>query len=139
MSKILFECVIPGRPGILKNSKQIVRTRSGKTFLKASDKYAIWEKMAFQFIAKAGREQQIDFPVNLKCEFYFINHQYEPDISNAYQGIEDLLQKAKVLLDDKLIYSHDGSKKIFGARNDRIEITITPFQDVESELVGMDH
>lgn len=136
---ILFQCVIPGRPGILKNSKQIVRTKAGRTFMKASDRYAIWEKMAYEFINKASRQTQYDFPMNLQCQFYFVNHQYEPDLSNAYQGIEDLLQKTKVILDDKLIYSHDGSRKIFGARSNRIEITLTAFDENPSELGEKDH
>lgn len=139
MTPILFQCVIPGRPGILKNSKKVCRNpKSGAVFLKASDRYAIWEKMAYMHILKSSKQTQFDFPVNLACQFYFVNHQYEPDTSNAIQGIEDLLQKAKVILDDKLIYSLDGTRKIFGARVDRIEVTLTRHEIGESELVARD-
>jgi Holliday junction resolvase RusA-like endonuclease len=139
MTEILFTCVIPGRPGILKNSKQICRTRSGKTFLKASDKYAIWEHMALAHVKAQGQEQQINFPVNLACKFYFTNKKWEPDLDNCYAGVQDVLQKAGVLLDDSWIWAHDGSRKIFGARADRVEVTVTRFLDEDAELVGRDH
>lgn len=139
MSEILFTCVIPGRPGILKNSKKICRMRDGRTFLKSSDKYAIWEQMALEHVKAQGMADKINFPVNLSCKFYFTNKKWEPDLSNCYQGIEDVLQKTGVLLDDCWVYGHDGSRKIFGARNDRIEITITKFEDVANELTKQDH
>lgn len=140
MSEVLFQCVIPGRPGILKNSKKICRNKStGRAFLKASDKYEIWAAMARLHILKSGQQQKIAIPINLKCVFYFVNHAYEPDLSNAYQGIEDLLQQCNVILQDKLIYSHDGSRKIFGSRNDRIEITITKFNEASNDIKGSNH
>jgi Holliday junction resolvase RusA-like endonuclease len=63
-------------------------------------------------------------PVNLKAQFYFGNRKNEPDLSNLYQGIEDVLQKAGVIQNDKQIVSHDGSRKIFG-ESARVEIELT--------------
>ena len=92
----------------------------------SSDRYKQWEIYASMFIgkAKAGKPV-IDFPINLCVKFYFNDHQHEPDLSNLYQGLEDVLQKMNVIKNDKLIYSHDGSKKLFDDTKERIEITIT--------------
>lgn len=51
-----------------------------------------------------------------------------PDLSNLYQGPEDLLQKAKIIEDDHLIFSHDGSRRIYSPKN-FIEITLFKFED----------
>lgn len=63
-------------------------------------------------------------PINLCARFYFENHQHEADLSNLYGGIEDMLQECGVIEDDRLIVSHDGSRKIFG-EEPRCEIEIT--------------
>ena len=121
---ILFECVIPGRPGILKNSKKIIVVR-GRRIPVPSDRYNLWEKVASLYVYRLRPVTVIDFPVNLQAVFYFKNHAHEPDLSNSYQGIEDILAKQGVLKNDKLIYSHDGSRKVFGEPVERIEIKVT--------------
>ncbi|XGC82056.1 RusA family crossover junction endodeoxyribonuclease [Bdellovibrio bacteriovorus] len=127
MSEILFQCVIPGRARILKNGKAIRLNRKTKRpFIGTNDRYQAWALYASCFIARANvLKKPIDFPVRLTCKFYFKDHMHEPDLSNAYQGIEDLLQQLHVLKDDKLIYSHDGSEKIFGEEKERVEITLS--------------
>lgn len=121
---ILFECVIEGRPGILKNGKKLVRA-GGRIFPVSSDKYKAFEAKAYLIIKAAKSQPTINFPVNVCMKFFFKNYAHEMDLSNCYQGIEDILQKALVIENDKLIYGHDGSRKIFGAMNERIEISIT--------------
>lgn len=124
MTDVLFKCVIPGRPGILKNSKKLIRA-GGRVFPVSSDKYKKFEAFAYMHITKARKGMLIDFPVNVCMKFYCKNHAHEFDLSNAYQGLEDVLQKALIISNDKLIYSHDGSRKIFDDENERIEIEIT--------------
>lgn len=124
--EILFQCVIPGRPGIKKNGKQIRRNwRTGQPFLSSSDKYLIWAKMAKAHVEAHNFKTPINVPVNLQCQFFFKNHQNEPDLDNCYAGIQDVLQSSHVIDDDKLVYSHDGSKKVFGVKTERVEVTIT--------------
>lgn len=126
MSEILFHCVIPGRTRILKNNKKLIRLRgSGRMIPVSSDRYKKWELFASLFIARARKNPTIDFPVNLKIIFYFKDHQHEPDLSNAYQGVEDVLQKCDVIKNDKLVYSHDGSRKVFGSAVESVEIWVT--------------
>jgi Holliday junction resolvase RusA-like endonuclease len=126
----LFKITIPGRPRILKNSKKIGRNRfSGKIYVGKSDRYERWAFHMKTFFYRSYKGEAIDFPINIAFKFYFKDHAHEPDLSNAYQGLEDLLQLSGVIKNDKLIYSHDGSRKIFGDKNERIEITITRFEE----------
>jgi Holliday junction resolvase RusA-like endonuclease len=110
----LFKCVIPGRARILKNGKSIKKNFvTGKRFIGKSDRYARWEVFAKIFIYRSKPPAKpINFPVILKLTLYLKNHQHEPDLSNAYQGVEDILQKCGVIVNDRLIGGHDGSRKI---------------------------
>jgi Holliday junction resolvase RusA-like endonuclease len=124
--EILFQCVIPGRVRILKNSKKIIKLRgSNRRIPVPSLRYKRWEIYASLFIVRAKKGKPIDFPVNVSMRFYFKDHQHEADLSNLIQGPEDALQKYDVLKNDKFIYSLDGSRKIFGSDKECVEIIIT--------------
>lgn len=127
--EILFRCIIPGRVRILKNSKQLFKNRlTGKLFPAKSDRYKKWAVFAGLFVYRSRPAKPIDFPVNVKMIFYFKDHQHEADLSNCYQGVEDILQNEGVLTNDRLIYSHDGSRKVFGSGPERVEIIVTRFR-----------
>lgn len=125
MNEILFRVTIPGRAGILKNGKKLCRNRAtGKMFMRSSDRYEAWSKMAYLHIKQARIPSTINFPVNMAAKFYFKDKQSEADLSNLYQGVEDLLEDAGVLANDRLIVSHDGSGKFFG-EEPRVEVELT--------------
>lgn len=127
--EVLFKTTIPGRAGILKNSKQLcVNRKTGRRFMRSSERYQAFEKHAILHIRQVHIKSTIDFPVNLKAVFYFKDHQNEADLSNLYGGIEDILEDAGVLANDKLIYSHNGSAKRFGEGEPRCEIEITKYE-----------
>lgn len=113
----LFKVEIPGRVGIKKNSKQIIKT-SGRPFLISSKKFTAWERVASMHIyAKlhsfyAQYRFPLKEPMELEAEFYFKNHSGEADLSNCLSGPEDVLQKCGIILNDKLIYEIK-AKKIF--------------------------
>lgn len=46
------------------------------------------------------------------------------DLSNLYQGPEDALQKANIILDDAQIESHDGSCRVYGSKGKAIEVAL---------------
>ncbi len=83
-----------------------------------SDNYMKWERMALNAIVKAKLEHQIvepfAFNLHMRCLYEFQNRMGEPDLSALHEGIADTLQKAKIILNDRLIQSHDGSRKTFG-------------------------
>lgn len=126
---LLFSCKIPVQShAILKNSKQIRRTRAGKTFLTSSTK-AIKAKNDLVHTLKALRSrnqlQTISEPVIMKCTFVFDNYYTKkghisknlPDISNLYQLPEDCLEAAGIIENDRLIDGHDGSRRKPGNEN----------------------
>ena len=126
---ILFSCTLTGRVKQKKNSMRIRRHGYFKSSIAPSDVYELWATDAALEISSAWRRRPpIRKPVNAKMVFYLKNHQHEADLSNMYQGIEDLLQECGVLVNDKLIYSHDGSRKVFGQALERVEIELTPFK-----------
>ncbi len=130
MSEILFKCTIPGRSRILKNSKRIARnSRTKKIFLIPSTVYERWALFASVFISRAKKMETIDFPVHVCMKFYFKNHAHEADLDNLFSGPNDLLQSCDIIKSDKLIYSYDGSRKIFGEERERVEIEIKKFAD----------
>ena len=120
---MIFRCEIPGRAGIKKNSRRHFFA-GGRPVSAPSKRYEVWKQTAIahikQRIAHHGAFRTIDFPVILKCTFCYENRKNEQDLSNAYQGVEDILQELKLIENDKLIYGHDGSRKIFGGENKTI-------------------
>ena len=119
--------MLPGRVGIKKNGKSAFISK-GRAFITTSQNYKKWARDASLHILQQKNRTQtqlpIKGPITLTCRFYFPNHQWEADLSNLYQGIEDILQELGIIEDDKLIYSHDGSRKIFGAQDFYTEIEI---------------
>jgi Holliday junction resolvase RusA-like endonuclease len=119
---------IPGRVGILKNGKSIF-VKHGRLFVIPKQKYVDWEKMAVLECKSQFRGETIDTPVEMRAKFYFPNHQHEIDCSNGVQGPEDVLQKAGVIKDDKLIY-REVLEKFFG-HEPRVEIKIFAYKENE--------
>lgn len=98
---------IPGRPKVLKNSKRIFGGGPGrKRIVLPSSAYTKWEQNAMTALRarlKAKPVALIDFEVAVVMRFYFANRQSQSDLSNLTEGPADVLQKANVLADDKLI------------------------------------
>ena len=121
MEQILFKCTIPGRPYVKKNGAKVYGNKYVTT-----KQYRAWEKNAALFInsvASMYPAAQLPFSgkFRLKAVFYFENGSSEPDLSALYEGIQDLLQKLGIIENDKFIYSHDGSTKVIGTTQPRLE------------------
>lgn len=125
----MIHITMKGRPGIKKNGRRIFR-KKGRTVNIPSEKYEAW-KLEFMWLLKDAMKKEgvtapINAPVNLKLVIYFKNHAHEPDLSNSYQGIEDCLEEVGIISNDKLIYSHDGSRKVFGKTSeDHFEVFLS--------------
>lgn len=50
-------------------------------------------------------------PLWLRCQFY-VGKGVEPDLANAINGIQDLMQEAGILKNDRWVKSVDGSRVI---------------------------
>lgn len=115
MTKKLF--ILPGAPIILKNSKQIRYNRkTGKRFIGSSDRATNAKKTSVMIMASQNRGPVITEPVEVTMTFCGAwNHGggNVPDLSNLYQYYEDCLQSAGVIADDRLIESHDSSRRVY--------------------------
>lgn len=118
---LIAKITIPGRVAILKNSKRIFG-RGRKKIVIPSPKYVAWEDEALAAVLGSYKGQAIDFPCEVHAKFYFANHQGEADLSNMIQGPEDVLQKAGILKNDKLVMRAE-MEKFFG-HEPRVEIEI---------------
>ena len=109
--------ILPGRPVILKNSKQIALNRkTGKPFVRSNDRVDVYKKSAVMILRSQWRGRPaITEPVSMKLTIKLASsHDNEniPDLSNLLQAPEDLLQAAGVILNDRLIENHDGSRRV---------------------------
>ncbi len=115
--------VIPGNPGIKKNAGRMVNAR-GRRFRVPSERYMIWERTAKQ-ILMTWPEPPVEVPFILKCSF-FVPDNRARDLSNLYEGIQDVLKTMRVIKDDAWQYlaGHDGSRVYIDKENPRTEVEI---------------
>jgi Holliday junction resolvase RusA-like endonuclease len=116
-----------GRPSVLKNSKRIFsRGRGKRAIVLPSSKYEAWEENAMATLSRSFKRPLIIDPVCVRYEFFFATRQAEPDVSNLIEGPQDVLQKAGVIKNDRLVMRVIGGK-YFG-HDPRTEILISPYQ-----------
>jgi len=132
---LLYRVEIPGRVAIKKNGQTRRFSPKAKRMVPCpNEKYIYWESVAATFMAREKRKFDTEFPMNfplhLKMTFFLSNHQSEPDLSNCYEGPQDALKRAGVIVDDKLVRSHDGSRKVFGQGPARVVVEIYRFKEL---------
>jgi Holliday junction resolvase RusA-like endonuclease len=117
--------VIEGKPITKKNSKRIVRRGSGRPFLISSDAYREWEASAVVQLRMQWRgKEPLEGEWNAAILSY-LGPRQRPDASNLYEGPQDALQLAGVVVNDSQIVSHDGSRMTRDPTRPRVEITLT--------------
>ncbi len=99
-----------------KNSRNLFVDGAGKIHNKPSKEYCAWEKVATVVLMSAWREAGNFRAVGSATTAVWLRVQIwhprgrRPDALNVYQSVEDVLQSAGVLTDDKWIEHHDGSR-----------------------------
>lgn len=120
--------------GIKKNSKDILFNKAtGRRFVASNAKAKKQENQLVNLLLLEKNKKQLSTikdRVWLKLEFYFPKDKFFtkkstiskklPDLSNLYQMPEDALEKAKIIDNDTLIDSHDGSRRLMSASNEYI-------------------
>ena len=122
MSKL--NIILKGRPITKKNSQRIVLAKNGRRFVIQSKQYLTYENDCLWQIKAEYRGETITGQINLQA-LYYMPTKARPDLLNLEQATADILQKAKLIENDKNIVSFDGSR-IAGVDkvNPRTEITI---------------
>jgi Holliday junction resolvase RusA-like endonuclease len=146
MSSILFKCLIKiNRHGIKKNSKQIfMNKKTGHRFIASSNNAKVAENWLLSKLQIEKLKQKIDSPIdcdiNAKFIFYFPKSVYFtkkglrsrklPDLDNLICLPLDCLQKSKIILDDSIVCSLDGTKRLpINGTDHFLEIIISRYED----------
>jgi Holliday junction resolvase RusA-like endonuclease len=117
----LVTLTIPGRPRVLKNGKRIFG-RGRRKIVLPSAKYAEWERIAMAAVKRANSIALLDCPLTVHYRFYFANRSGEADVSNLCEGPGDVMQKAGVIANDKLIMRIVAEKFFGGTPRTEVEI-----------------
>lgn len=149
---------ILGAPMTKKNSPQIISTgpkctgcgvgackgcgnRTGRPFLLPSKQSEAWTKnavgqIASHFIHGGTKPWELPlFTVPVNCRALFFRERAVGDANNFYAALADALEEAKVVENDRLIVSWDGSRMLKDDANPRIEVLLSPVDDAAySEL-----
>lgn len=126
--------VIPLPPVTKKNSQRIIKV-NGRPIIIPSAKYVAYEREAIKCLQSyfGGKEPpKIDYPCNVKCEFYMPTRR-RVDKSNLEEAAHDVLVRAGILVDDNrdVIATTDGSIVLYDKDNPRTVITITAKEGYE--------
>ncbi len=127
MSEI--KLILTGRPITKKNHQQIVLTKNGRRYVIQSKPYLTYEKEClWQIITQRHLHPEtseiIIDKINLQALYYMPDKKI-PDLLNLLQATADILEKARVIDNDKNIISVDGSRIIgIDKISPRVEIII---------------
>jgi len=121
---IKVKLILKGRPATKKNSQRIAVTKNGKRFIIQSKRYLEYEKNALWQLKAQYRGETIQGKIELKVLYYLADKRL-PDLINLLQATCDILEKVRVIENDRNIISFDKSK-IMGIDKDnpRCEIEI---------------
>jgi Holliday junction resolvase RusA-like endonuclease len=119
----LFCAEIPGRVGIKKNSRRLAVIR-GKPMSFSSKAFSAWERIALYHLkqTKTRCSSILTGGLHASYTFHFKNRASEPDVSNCIEGIQDCLQAASIIENDKQIISLDAQKLFTGVEKTVVEL-----------------
>lgn len=121
------------QPKSKKSAHRAGVSKNGKPFLYLSTEQKKWESDVSTALSVQRLESE--YPcVDYECwARILIYRQYNrlADLSNLIQSIEDALQRAGCIENDRLIRSLDGSRVYYGVNGTeaRFEVTLAPFID----------
>jgi Holliday junction resolvase RusA-like endonuclease len=127
-----IKLILTGRPITKKNSQRIVNPGKHRPFLIQSKQYLDYEKSCLWQITGQYYGDTITDNISLKA-LYWMPTKAFPDLANLLGATCDILEKAKVISNDKNIISFDGSR-IMGKDKDnpRVEIELIEALKIQS-------
>ena len=127
----MLKLILRGRPITKKNSQIPIKTKSGKYFIIQSKQYRNYEKdCLLQIMTQQLMTPPLIGRLHLRA-WYYMPDRRRPDLLNLLQATADIIEKAKVIENDKDIVSFDYSR-IMGVdkENPRVEIEITEIEEM---------
>jgi Holliday junction resolvase RusA-like endonuclease len=124
LSKVLFTAKIKVPFHATKKNKY----RIGKARMFKDDRTLWYEEIVMLELRSRANRVQLNEPLSgplwAMFRYYFPKYIYFtkkrqmsgrlPDLSNLHEAIQDCLQKAEIIQNDRLICSHDGSRRLVG-------------------------
>ncbi len=111
--------IIPGRPITKKNHQQI--TRHGGVI--QSKAYLAYEEAALWHLKQYKNKHT--GKVALCAKYWMPNRRSWPDLIGLLQATSDILEKAGIIENDRLVDNFDGSRIVgIDKENPRVEVTI---------------
>lgn len=117
---------IQGIPRTKKNSQRII-VIGGKRAVLQSRQYLCWEAPAVFQLQAQRHGLTWKCPVNMRAIVY--RDRAVGDLLNYLAAISDVLEKAGVVANDRLIVSLDGSRMLVDRQRPRVEIELTEAAD----------
>jgi Holliday junction resolvase RusA-like endonuclease len=121
----MIKLILTGRPITKKNHQEIyINTRTGKRFPRQSAAYRQYEESCLWQL-KRYRGEMITGPVWVKALYYMDSRRSWPDMLGLMEATADILEKGRIIANDKFIESWDGTR-IMGVDkgNPRVEIEV---------------
>lgn len=115
--------ILEGAPRTKKNSPDIIRVRGRRMVIPSSAFRAYEEACLWQL--RSWRRPPIDGWVG--CAAIFYRDRDVGDLNNFTSALADILEKAGVLVNDRLIRSWDGSRLEKDAARPRVELLLSRF------------
>lgn len=125
---ILFSAVIEGPPRTKGNSPMLLKGSKFPRMLPGKN-FRAWEKIALQqlwILTTRCSFVTIDEPVNVTAVFY--RDRMAGDLDNYFKALGDVLQKAKILKNDRQIVSWNGSRLDKDSKRPRVVLEIVGSQ-----------
>jgi Holliday junction resolvase RusA-like endonuclease len=135
--RIMARLILPGRPMTKKNSEQIIRNaRSGKPGIIQSPQYRRYEEACLWYLL-SFRAPRFIGQVHVTVSYWMPNRRSWPDLIGLEQSTADILERAKIIVNDRDIVSWDGSR-IAGVDKDNprtaIEIEEVNYHDHQARM-----
>jgi Holliday junction resolvase RusA-like endonuclease len=128
----VLRLTIDGAPRTKKTHNRIVvvksKGRATRRIVLPSEAWESWAEHSNLLIAQQIRRAPITCPLPdrpYNCAAIFYRDAARGDAVGYYQGLADLLEKAKVVTNDKHIVQWDGSRLLIDRDNPRVELTLT--------------
>ena len=129
----MISLTVTGRCASKKNSSRIVRAGGkpdGVPFLLPSRTSGVWNREAMRQLRQQYRAAPLEGPLSAVYRIIRTTNQWEADLSNYVNAIDDALQAAGVIANDRLIVQLLASKHLERDGVARVEITLAPMAEV---------
>lgn len=131
---MILSFTIPGAPRTKKTSNQLIQAGPHKKIL-PSKAFLRWNadaQMELARVRSAALPRFTPIVESVNCKALFYRDALVGDATGYYQALADCLQEARIVENDRLIVSWDGSRLLKDSSRPRIEVTLETVSDAHS-------